>query len=161
MMYSTTCTYAIRAMTRLAMLRPEGYVRINEITEGTDLPAYFLAKIFRDLVRSELLMSAKGRGGGFALARRPRDIRLYDIVSAIDGDQTYTGCVVGLARCDDNQPCPQHEAFKPVRKQIVDYLKATTLDQMSEALLRKHELIGLPVCGTGQAEAGGKPRAGG
>jgi len=141
-MYSTTCAYAIRAMSRLALIRPDGYARINEITQGTDLPAYFLAKIFRDLTRAGLLRSAKGRGGGFALAKRPEQIRLFDIVEAIDGEKPYTNCVVGLARCDDTQPCPQHDAFKPVRLQILSYLHSTTLDQMSEALARKLELIG-------------------
>ncbi len=147
MMYSTTCSYAIRAMCRLTVIRPDGYVRVQEVCDGSDLPSYFVAKIFRDLVRAGLLTSAKGRGGGFALARRPHEIRLYDIVEAIDGTNQYTRCVVGLAKCDDKQPCPQHEYFKPVRQQILTYLTSTTLDQMSEALAKKLELVGqtLPV----------------
>lgn len=141
MIYSTTCSYAIRAMSRLAVIRPEGYVRVQEICEGTDLPSHFLSKIFRDLVGSGLLTSAKGRGGGFALAKRPKDIRLYDIVDAVDGTKAYTQCVVGLHLCDATQPCPQHDAFLPVRKQILDYLESTTLDQMSEALAKKMQLL--------------------
>ena len=101
MIYSTTCSYAIRAMARLASIRPDGYVRIQEICEGTDLPTYFVAKIFRDLVREALLVSAKGRGGGVALAKPKNEIRLYDIVAAVDGAQQYQQCVVGLAKCDD------------------------------------------------------------
>ena len=143
MMYSTTCSYAIRAMSRLAVIRPDGYVRVQEICDGSDLPAYFVAKIFRDLVRAGLLTSAKGRGGGFALARRPNQIRLYDIVEAVDGVAQYTRCVVGLAKCDDKQPCPQHDQFKPVRLQILSYLSTTTLDQMSDALAKKLEMIGV------------------
>ena len=155
MIYSTTCSYAIRAMARLAVIRPDGYVRIQEICEGTDLPSHFLSKIFRDLVGAGLLTSAKGRGGGFALAKRPREIRLYDIVDAVDGTNSYTQCVVGLHKCDATQPCPQHDAFLPVRKQILAYLESTTLDQMSEALAKKMELLaanpagssGLPIVG--------------
>ena len=145
MMYSTTCAYAIRAMCRLTVIRPDGYVRVQEICEGSDLPAYFIAKIFRDLVRAGLLTSAKGRGGGYALARRPNKIRLYDIVEAVDGIDQYTRCVVGLSKCDDKQPCPQHEQFKPVRKEILSYLSGTMLDQMSEALAGKLALIGTPL----------------
>jgi len=141
MMYSTTCSYAIRAMSRLTVIRPAGYVRVQEVCEGTDLPAHFLAKIFRDLVTAGLLTSAKGRGGGFALARRPEEIRLYDIVDAIDGVKQYSQCVVGLAKCDANQPCPQHDNFLPIRNKIKLYLEATTLDQMSEALSKKLDLI--------------------
>ena len=67
MLYSTTCSYAIRALCRLTIINPDGYVRIQEVCEGSDLPSYFVAKIFRDLVRAGLLTSAKGRGGGVAL----------------------------------------------------------------------------------------------
>ena len=141
MIYSTTCSYAIRAMSRLAMIRPDGYVRIQEVCQGTDIPSHFLAKIFRDLVGVELLTSAKGRGGGFALAKRPHQIRLYDIVEAIDGTKPYTQCVVGLHKCDATQPCPQHDAFLPIRQQILAYLENTTLDQMSEALAKKLEIL--------------------
>ena len=145
MMYSNTCSYAIRAMSRLAAIRPDSYVRIQEVCEGSDLPAHFVSKIFRELVRAGLLTSAKGRGGGFALAKRPNQIRLYDIVDAVDGVEPYKSCVVGLAKCDDTQPCPQHEQFKPVRLEILNYLNSTTLDQMGEALSRKLELIATPV----------------
>jgi Rrf2 family protein len=141
MIYSTTCSYAIRAMARLAVIHPDGYVRVQEICEGTDLPSHFLSKIFRDLVGAGLLTSAKGRGGGFALAKRPNEIRLYDIVDAVDGTKSYTQCVVGLHKCDATQPCPQHDQFLPVRKRILDYLESTTLDQMSEALAKKMELL--------------------
>ncbi len=61
MMYSTTCSYAIRALCRLALIDPAGYVRIQEVCEGSALPSYFVAKIFRDLVRAGILKSAKGR----------------------------------------------------------------------------------------------------
>lgn len=142
MMYSTTCAYAIRAMCRLAIIRPHGYVSLHEVCEGSDLPAYFVAKIFSELVRAGLLTSAKGRGGGFALTRKPGEIVISDIVEAIDGVSQYTQCVIGLTKCDDSQPCPQHETFKPVRTQILAYLRSTTLDQMSEALSKKLELIG-------------------
>lgn len=152
MIYSTTCSYAIRAMCRLAVIRPNGYVRIQEVCEGSDLPAYFIAKIFRDLVRADILVSAKGRGGGYGLARPAKQIRLYDIVDAVDGVKQYTQCVVGLSNCDDKQPCPQHEQFKPIRQRILNYLSQTTLDMMSEAMARKLELLGTPLGCTVEGE---------
>ena len=145
MLYSTTCAYAIRAMSRLTALEPPGYVRIQEVCEGTDLPAHFVAKIFRDLVRAGLLISAKGRGGGFALAKPPADIRLIDIVESVDGLKQYQRCVSGLAQCDDTQPCSQHDRFKQTRRQILEYLQSTSLDDMAAALQKKLENLGLPL----------------
>ncbi|MEX0774354.1 MAG: Rrf2 family transcriptional regulator [Phycisphaeraceae bacterium] len=142
MIYSNACAYAIRAMTRLAMMRPDGYVLLDELCEGSDLPRHFVAKIFQDLVRKGLLTSAKGRGGGFALARKPDKISLYDIVAIVDGAEQLDRCVVGMARCDDKQPCPQHDQWKPLRNQIKTFLAHTTLADMSQSLHFKLEALG-------------------
>lgn len=141
MIYSNACAYAIRGMTRLAMLRPDGYVLLNELCDNSDLPRHFVAKIFQDLVRKGLLLSAKGRGGGFALARHPSQITLYDIIAEVDGVTWLRSCAVGMARCDDNQPCPQHDQWKPIREQLKTFFQHTTLEQMATALRRKLELI--------------------
>jgi Rrf2 family protein len=153
MIYSTTCMYAIHAVCRLAAIAPTGYARVQEICADSDLPPYFVSKILRDLVRAGLLKSAKGRNGGFGLARRPEKIRLIQIVEAIDGIQAYRQCVVGLGRCDDRQPCPQHDSFKPIRQRIVGYLNETTIRDMAEALVRKSQILGHPIPGAVPAES--------
>jgi len=145
MIYSNACAYAIRAMSRLAMMRPDGYMLLEELCEGTDLPRHFVAKIFQDLVRKGLLASAKGRGGGFALVRKPEKISLYDIVKAVDGVDQLEECVVGLAQCNDQQPCPQHDQWKAIRTQLQNFLIRTSLKQMSNTLEKKLQLIGQPV----------------
>ncbi len=145
MLYSNACAYAIRALTRLAMLRPNGYALLDELCDESNLPRHFVAKIFQDLVRKGLLVSAKGRGGGFALARRPHEITLYDIVAEVDGVNWMKNCVVGMARCDDTQPCPQHDQWKPIRENLRHYFQQTTLEQMAETLKKKLELTDQPI----------------
>ncbi len=145
MIYSNACGYAIRAMSRLAMMRPDGYLLLDELCEGTDLPRHFVAKIFQDLVRKGLLLSAKGRGGGFALSKSPEKLSLYDIVAAVDGVDRLDDCVVGLSRCDDQQPCPQHDEWKNLRETLRSYLRDTTLDQMANTLRSKLETLGQPI----------------
>ncbi len=145
MIYSNACAYAIRALTRLTMVRPEGYVLLDELCEGTDLPRHFVAKIFQDLVRNNLLVSAKGRGGGFALARPAADIPLIDIVAIVDGKEDLESCVVGMAKCDDLQPCPQHDQWKELRGEIETFLEDTTLSMMARTLSSKMEMIGEPL----------------
>jgi Rrf2 family protein len=143
MIYSNACAYAIRAMSHLAMMRPDGYVLLDELCDGTDLPRHFVAKIFQDLVRHGLLVSAKGRGGGFALAHKPQNLTLYDIVAAVDGVAGLEQCVVGMAKCDDTQPCPQHDQWKGVRQHIREFLENTTLEQMAGTLDTKLSLLGV------------------
>ncbi len=142
MIYSNACAYAIRAISRLAMLRPDGYVLLDELCNDTDLPRHFVAKILQDLVRKGLLASAKGRGGGFALSRSAEHITLYDIVAAVDGVDQLDHCVVGMDPCNDKQPCPEHDQWKSLRTHLREYLQETTLAKMSATLQRKLDLLG-------------------
>ena len=142
MIYSQACSYAIRGLTYLAAVRPEGYILIDELCEASGLPRHFVAKIFQDLVKKGLLISAKGRGGGFALARPAEQVRLNDIVNAIDGESPVKQCIVGMAVCDDATACPQHDYWKKIREEITEFLETTTLADMSRDLKRKYEQLG-------------------
>ncbi len=137
MIYSSACEYAIRALAFLAT-RPTGQrVLARDVAEQENIPGPFLGKVFQTLVKGGLLHSTKGPGGGFALARNPEEITLYDIRAVVDGVNDLEECAVGLSDCSDDQPCPLHDSWKPIRTQIVDYLKSTTLREMADATARK------------------------
>ena len=138
MIYSNACEYAIRAMTYLAR-RPNQLHLAREIAEEEEIPYYFLSKILQNLARDGLLKSTKGRGGGFELAKKPGRVKLYDIKVSIDGDADLSDCAVGLGKCDDKQPCPLHDTFKPLRESIRQYLKDTSLIDMAEAVEEKRK----------------------
>ena len=144
MIYSSACAYAIRALSRLVMLRPERdrNILLDELCGDTDLPRHFVAKIFQTLVREGLLTSSKGRGGGFALAKAADKITLFDIVAIIDGTDSFDQCVVGMAKCSDHQPCPLHDQWKGIRMSIKAYLESTTLEQMGNSLEVKLAKLG-------------------
>ena len=138
MLYSVGCEYALRALSRLAGRATVGQpLLLRDILNGVDAPPHFVAKIFQTLVKANILTSAKGRGGGFALRRPPEEIRIRDIVEAIDGLGRLDRCILGLNGCNDAQPCPQHDQWKPVRAQIEELLDRTTLSDLSKALEQK------------------------
>jgi Rrf2 family transcriptional regulator, iron-sulfur cluster assembly transcription factor len=137
MIHSTACEYAIRAMTYLAGFDSGARVLARDVSEHEHVPGPFLGKIFQTLVRAGLLTSAKGPGGGFALARDPQQISLFDIYHAVDGTSYLEACAVGLAKCSDETPCPLHERWKPIRERIRQYLETTSLSDMAEATRSK------------------------
>ncbi len=141
MLYSSACAHAIRALSQLALMAPSGNVLLSELCDSAGLPRHYVAKVFQTLVRQGLLKSSKGRGGGFSLARAPTKITLWDIVESVDGTSELEQCVVGIAPCDDLQPCPQHDQWKAMRSQIKSYLQETTLDELSRTLQRKLERL--------------------
>lgn len=110
---------------------------LDDLVNGTNLPRDFLAKIFQKLVHHGILKSAKGRGGGFSLAKPPHDVALIDIIEAVEGPQLLDACVVGLEKCNDQMPCAQHDLYKPIRQRLKDYLETTTLADLSASLRSK------------------------
>jgi Rrf2 family protein len=139
MIYSSTTEYAIRGLSELAIREPGQRVLLDDLVAdaGSKLPRDFMAKVFQKLAKAGLLKSAKGRGGGFELARPAHDITLSDIVGAIEGPQAYDQCVVGLEKCNDTMPCPQHDLYKPIRQRWKDYLSTTTLADLAASLKAK------------------------
>ena len=137
MIFSSSTEYAIRGLSELAARNADGPVMLDQLVAGTGLPRDFVAKIFQKLVRANILRSAKGRGGGFALARPQHEITLMDIVEAVEGPQLLDACVVGLERCSDHMPCSQHDLYKPIRQRLKDYLRTTTLADMAASLRSK------------------------
>jgi len=155
--FSNPAEYAIRALSELVLVsqnpasssaRKPGYVMLDKLIENASLPREFLAKIFRQLVEAGILASAKGPGGGFALARPPHEITLLNIIEAVDGANQTDSCVVGLSRCDDTMPCPQHDLFKPIRQRLKAYLITTTLADTATSLKEKRTLNDKNVAGT-------------
>ncbi|MEO5941882.1 MAG: Rrf2 family transcriptional regulator [Ferruginibacter sp.] len=134
-MFSKTCEYAIRAMIFIAQKSKNGQkVGIKQITEGIDSPEHFIAKILQDLSRRGLVQSLKGPNGGFYLEDSAKKSSLFEVVKAIDGDKFFTGCGLGLKNCSETHPCPIHDEFKKVRRQVQDMLEKAKLVDLSEAL---------------------------
>ena len=141
MIHSSACEYAIRALTYMAGSPPGTRLLARNVAAHERVPGPFLGKIFQTLVRANILVSNKGPGGGFSIARDAKTVTLFDIYQAIDGTTYLDGCAVGLARCSDETPCPLHERWKPLRERIRSYLQTTTLADMAEATRRKRELL--------------------
>ncbi len=141
MIYSRPTEYALRALTYMGTHRPEGVTRVQEIAQAEDLPAPFLAKVLQQLARSGLLTSVKGPKGGFGFSRPPDQIALMEVVSVVDGTEGFSRCAVGLAECSDEMPCPLHDAWKPLRERINQYLAGITVADLATAMKRKRELL--------------------
>lgn len=141
MIYSRSSEYAIRAFVYLAQIPDGKFAMVKNIAEEEDIPAHFLAKILQQLARKGLLRSSKGPTGGFALRMDPSEIKLLDIVDAIDGLTPYQQCASGLAECNDEMPCSMHDSWKTLRSRIMDYLGQNTIADLAKALEHKRKTL--------------------
>jgi Rrf2 family protein len=138
MIYSTGCEHAIRALTRLAQQAPDGgFCLLRQIIGPDKLPEHFVGKILQTLVKADILISSKGRNGGFALRVAPDELPLRQIVEAIDGSDKLNGCVLGMRECDEHQACGHHDCWDPVRKSIDQVLDKTMLSDLVICLNKK------------------------
>jgi len=137
MIFTTTTEYAIRGISELEIKSHKQPILLDELIKGTDLPREFMAKVMQKLVKAGLLQSAKGRGGGFKLVNPAHEIRLIDVVIAIEGEGRMGGCVLGMSRCNDAMPCAQHDLYKPIRQRLVDYMQTTTVADLAASLRQK------------------------
>ena len=116
---------------------------VKSIAEQEDIPAHFLAKILQTLARKGLLRSSKGPTGGFALKVDASEIRLLDIVEALDGLSSYQQCASGLAECTDEMPCSMHDSWINLRSRIMDYLGRNTIADLAKALEQKKKALSI------------------
>ncbi|WP_299390325.1 Rrf2 family transcriptional regulator [uncultured Gelidibacter sp.] len=132
-MFSKACQYGLKASIYIATISYDGKrVSLKEIAKEIDSPEAFTAKILQDLVRHNIIKSVKGAYGGFEIPKNEiSTIKLSQIVNAIDGDNIYRGCGLGLHVCDEEHPCPVHDQFKAVRTQLKNMLENTNLEQLA------------------------------
>lgn len=131
-MFSKACEYAIRASILIATRSMDGErISLKDIAKTIDSPEAFTAKILQQLVRNGIIDSVKGPTGGFIIdPSRLEQIKLQEIVFAIDGDRVYSGCGLGMKACSEQQPCPVHNQFKIVRNGLREMLETTDLKQL-------------------------------
>ncbi|WP_228238295.1 RrF2 family transcriptional regulator [Allomuricauda sp. M10] len=135
-MFSKACEYGIRATVYIALQSLEGRrVIVNEIAKEIDSPIAFTAKILQQLSKSKVIHSVKGPTGGFEIERNNMNtVKLSMIVHAIDGDDIYVGCGLGLKECNASRPCPLHDKFIDIRNDLRSMLENTSLYELATGL---------------------------
>lgn len=77
--------YAVRALFDIAFYNEGRPTQVKDIAERQSIPPRFLEQIFQDLKRAGIVGSKRGPQGGYSLARRASEIRLGDVVRALEG----------------------------------------------------------------------------
>lgn len=135
-LFSRQCEYALQAVLYLA-LKPDGVrTSIRDLSKRIQIPHHFLAKILQQLVYKGLLVSQKGPTGGFALAKPPKAITLYNIVEAIDGVEFTTNCILGFPECSGKNPCAVHDTWGSMRDELKAVLMDKNVAQMAREMKR-------------------------
>jgi Rrf2 family protein len=117
----------------MAVMKPNGFIVLEALCDGTDMPTHYVSKVMQLLVRGGLVKSRRGSHGGFALTRSPDDIHLNDIIRLIDGVNTNTDCCVGFGPYCDDATCPLPAQMRATRAQLGRMTEALSLRDLADA----------------------------
>lgn len=134
---SNACVYGLRALIYMSMKEDrQGYVSIKEISEKLDISFHFLTKTFQTLTERGILKSFRGPKGGVAFEKPVEQIFLIDVVKAIDGEDFFDSCLLGLPGCGEKTPCPVHDFWKQTKDALKQEFQSTSLAELSEKVHR-------------------------
>ena len=141
-MLSSRAKYALRAMVWLASHKGDEAVSASELAEEAGVPRVFLEQILNDLKRRNLLVSVRGKHGGFRLARPIEDISFADGIRHTDGPLALAPCASRTAyrpceECEDVETCPLRKILIAVRDASAEILENTSL-QAAAKRVPKH-----------------------
>lgn len=127
--------YGLKAMLFLASLPSGDSAMGAEIASANNIPKKFLDAILLELRNAGMLRSKKGPGGGYALARSPKDIRIGHIIRTLDGPLAPINCAsksayVPCQDCEDLETCAVRITMSKVRDAMSDILDGMTLHDM-------------------------------
>jgi len=129
MKLSTKGRYAVMAMADLANVTHDRPVALALIAERQEISLSYLEQLFARLRRAEIVRSVRGPGGGYRLARPADDIRVSDIILAVDEPIQTTRCQPGSPEgCRRNKSrCLTHDLWEELGRQIHLFLSAISL----------------------------------
>jgi Rrf2 family protein len=125
---SVKVNYACRVLAQIARLHGTSELaHVESLAHAEDVPANYLAQILSELRDGGLITSRRGKQGGYALARQPEQITLYDVIKLIEGE---------ILDCNDENNKGQstrrmQQVWDDVRRSFEEKLKTITLDKIA------------------------------
>lgn len=104
---------------------------IDVIAAEEEVPVSFLGKIFQSLARAGIVKSARGSGGGFALARDPAEITILQVIEAIEGPIALQRCLDDDAGCENITGCALCGLLTEAQDRVKEVFQATTLRELA------------------------------
>jgi Rrf2 family protein len=129
---STKGDYGVRALVELAHHYGEGPVQSAEIAARQEVPEPYLDQLLTTLRRAGFIRSVRGPQGGHALIREPKEVRLSEVMAALEGSLAPIACVDDPDACTKTGGCVQREVWERVRDATVEILSNVSIGDLAE-----------------------------
>lgn len=136
MKVSTKGRYALRVMIDLAQNKEKGFVSLKEIAERQQISMKYLEMIVGILNRADLVLSLRGKSGGYKLTREASQYTIGEILKLTEGSMAPVSCIEGgVASCEHAQECVTLPLWQGLDRVIDEYLESITLEDLMEQKL--------------------------
>ncbi len=139
MRVSAKTDYGVRALIELAHHSGQGPLQACEIAQRQRIPEPYLDQLLTTLRRAGIVRSQRGPQGGHNLARDAAEIRLTEVVEALEGTISPISCLDEGSECSLGGGCAQREVWERVRRATYEILENVTIAQLAA---RERELTG-------------------
>ena len=127
-MISTKGRYALRVMADLALHQGDGYIPLKETAVRQGISEKYLESILKSLVRQNMLVGIRGKGGGYRLTRSPEEYTVGTILRLTEGDLAPVACLEqGAEPCPLREECATLPMWIKLGDLIRNYLDSVTL----------------------------------
>ena len=141
MQLSTKGRYAVMAMVDMARQGECRAVKLAEIADRQEISLAYLEQLFARLRRAGLVVSVRGPGGGYRLARCASETDVASIVRAVDEPLHATRCVKGAGCMGGGAKCLTHELWAALGDEIEGFLARTTLEDVVQRRVRPRAAV--------------------
>ena len=132
MKVSTKGDYGVRALVELAHRYGQGPVQSAEIAARQQIPETYLDQLLTQLRRSGFIRSVRGPQGGHALIREPSEVKLNEVMVALEGSLAPIACVDDPEACTRSGGCVQREVWARVRDATEEILAGVSIADLAE-----------------------------
>jgi Rrf2 family protein len=138
---STKGRYGTRLMLNLGRHYGSGSqaVILKNISEDERISIRYLEQIIIPLKINRLVKSIRGAGGGYTLARKPEDIKISEILHALEGNCCLVECIEDETYCEFIETCPTYEIWKGATELLKGYFDNLTLRDVLTLAEKKKE----------------------
>ena len=138
MRLSTKARYGLRLLLDLALTGSNAPVHLQDVARRQGISKKYLEHIAAALAAQGFVRSVRGAKGGFLLAKPPPQIRVLDVVRALEGPISITNCVTAPEVCERSKHCVTRRLWTRVNTAVEETLANVTLhDLVLEARAQK------------------------
>ena len=139
MKLSTRARYGTRALLDLALHQIGQPILLKDIAQREQIPLLYLEHLVARLIAGGIVRSTRGAKGGVWLTRPPKEIKLSEVVTLLEGAITPVECVDNPTICPRSKSCATRDVWGELKQAVDGVLESTTLQDLVERQRRKED----------------------